>query len=156
MTRDTFGDLLDRREFSGTHNPNVADVRRVLRGCDSADASKVYLGKVQTGDGSCWHHVHPLELTVFDLTEADGAQYTITGDEVSMSTAFLYGTINVNPITYTDIGTLGDHISSEGPYPINTHEVQSAFAKYEFNAASEGILMCGSPDEVASDVSINR
>ena len=110
---------------------------------------------MQTGDGSCWHHVHPSELTVFHLTGADDTQYTVTGDKIFISTA-LFDTLLANPSLYTKIGKLDDHIRWEGPHPINTDEVQRKFSTYEFNAASGGVLMCGSPDEVASDVSINR
>ena len=154
QTQDTFIDLIDRRDFDGTHNPNVIDVRRSLRDCDSSDSSKVYLGKVRAGDGTCWHHVHPSELTVFDLTNADQSKYSISGNTVSMSTNYLYGTIEANPDVYTEIGKMDDHIPSKGPFPINTDEVQSAFATYEFNPSSGGVLVCGSPDEVASDVSL--
>ena len=128
-------------------------MKRSLRSCDSADVSKLYLGKVQTGDGQCWQHVHPSELNVYDLTDADAAQYTIAADNVvSMSTSFLYGTVEANPSIYTEIGKLDDHIQG-GPHPLNTEEVKSAFATFEFNAAEGAVLVCGSPDEVASDVS---
>eukprot|EP00957_Ditylum_brightwellii_P038223 2889332-Ditylum_brightwellii.AAC.1 len=62
--------LLDeRRDGRKDYNPTLKDVRRVLTQCDPSDEGKHDLGHVAGGGGgSCWRHVHPDHLNVYDLT----------------------------------------------------------------------------------------
>lgn len=127
-TLQLFRDLLDARDNdsgSVVHNPSVADVTRSLRACDAADSSKLSLGRVTTSDGSCWRHVHPLEMSVFDLTSfealhgggaaalrqyADGgtAAVPFPGDAAHSppNQKFYEGIVKMG---YPVIGKLGDH-----------------------------------------------
>ena len=54
------------------------------------------------------------------------------------------------------IGKYGDHVEIISgdktlPSPLNQPSVQDAFSILEYNPASQPILMCGSPNEIASD-----
>jgi hypothetical protein len=98
-TLKIFQDFVDVRDISHD-NDNIVDAVRKHRLCDAVDESKTYLGKVKASDGSCWNHAHISELDVFDLTGADGALYTITGN----TTVTLNGSPSLAPTTVAPAG----------------------------------------------------
>ena len=145
-TYKLFSDLVS--EKGDVYNPSVRTVTRQFRECDSSDMYKLDLGMVQASDGTCWKHVHDLEDTIFDLTGADLANYTVTGSVAQVSNAFVED-ILAHPI----IGTLDDHstIGSSPISPLDQQDVQDAFMTLEFNPSHEAVLICGSPGEVATN-----
>ncbi len=135
-------------------NPNVVDVFRSIRDCDAADDTKLELGNVRAGDGACWKHVHPLELSVLDLTSAPTTKYTkISGPKVTIDDmGWLYGEEDTGFSTYKNVGILDDHVPTAGsPFPLSDADVQDAFKSLDFNPNRAPVLVCGSPNEVASD-----
>ncbi len=148
-TYKLFSDLVSAKP--DVYNPNVRTVIREYRECDSIDAYKLDLGMVQASDGSCWKHVHDLEHTIFDLTGADLADYTVNGSVAQVSNAFVDGIVD-DP-SYPIIGNLDDHsvIDGSSNSPLAQQEVQDAFMTLEYNPSREAVLVCGSPGEVATD-----
>lgn len=148
-TLRTFADLISGSTVKEEdYNPSVVQVKRSIRNCDSADEFKLDLGAVQTGDGTCWKHVHRYELDVIDFTVADGSKYTMVGT----------ASVTINDMAWFDttafdvIGKLGDHVDLSGaPAPLNDGNVQNAYGTLDFNPNEGPVLVCGSPNEVASD-----
>lgn len=155
-TLKTFSDLISSKNMRTDidFNPNVVDVFRSIRDCDAADDTKLELGNVRAGDGICWKHVHPLELSVLDLTSAPTTKYTkISGPKVTIKDmVWLYGEEDTGFSTYTYVGILDDHVPTGGsPFPLSDAGVQDAFKSLDFNPNEAPVLVCGSPNEVASD-----
>jgi hypothetical protein len=148
-TYKLFSDLISAN--SGVYNPNIRDVTREIRVCDSIDVYKLDLGKVQLSDGTCWKHVHDLERSIIDLTDADPADYIVTGSVAQVSNAFLDSILN-DP-AYPIIGNLDDHTIIQGSSrsPLDQQDVQDAFMTLEYNPSRQAVLICGSPGEVATD-----
>ncbi|KAK1734850.1 hypothetical protein QTG54_014310 [Skeletonema marinoi] len=148
-TYKLFSDLISAKPY--VYNPSIRDVTREYRECDSVDTYKLDLGMVQASDGTCWKHVHDLEHSIFDLTGADPADYTVSGSMAQVSNAFVDGIVNdpAHPI----IGNLDDHIAidSSPKSPLDQQDVQDAFMTLEFNPTRQAVLICGSPGEVATD-----
>ena len=144
-TYKLFTDLISANP--GVYNPNIRDVTREIRECDSIDLYKLDLGKVQLADGTCWKHVHDLEHSIFDLAGADPADYNVTGSVAQVSNAFMDGT------AYPIIGKLDDHIVIDGSprSPLDQQDVQDAFMTLEYNPSRQAVLICGSPGEVATN-----
>ena len=144
-TYKLFSDLVSAKP--DVYNPNIRDVTREYRECDSVDTYKVDLGMVQASDGTCWKHVHDLEHSIFDLTGVDPADYTVSGSMAQVSNAFLDGILN------DPIGNLDDHIAIDGSpkFPLDQQDVQDAFMTLEFNPTRQAVLICGSPGEVSTD-----
>ncbi len=155
-TLKTFSDLISSRGMRTDidYNPNVVDVFRNIRGCDAADDTKLELGNVRAGDGSCWKHVHPLELSVLDLTSASTTKYTkISGSKVTINDmAWLYGEEDNGFSTYTNVGILDDHVpANNAPSPLSDAGVQDTFKSLDLNPSKGPKIVCGSVGEVASD-----
>ncbi len=156
-TVKTFSDLISSKGMRTDidYNPNVVDVHRSVRECNAADDTKLELGNVRAGDGTCWKHVHPLELTVLDLTSAPTTKYTkISGPKVTIKDmVWLYGEEDTGFSSYTKVGILDDHapITKNSPFPLSDTGVQDAFKSLDFNPNEAPKLVCGSPREVASD-----
>jgi hypothetical protein len=153
-TLDTFRDLIAGRDTrTEAHNPNVVTVRRAIRSCDDADADKLGLGSV-LANGACWKHVHPSHLNVVDLTEADSRKYTLTGVQASFAqhADYFYDAIH-GASAYPVVGALDDHVALDGdePSPLDQPAVQDAHRTHEYNPARGPVVVCGSPNEVASD-----
>ena len=148
-TLKLYQDMVDTRDH-WDFNDYIVDALRDHRICDIADQSKTYLGKVKASDGSCWHHVHQSEMNVFDLSAADKESYTISGNIATVTSmdAFNNGIASL-PV----LGKFRDHveIDTSVPSPLNDQEVQDKFKTYEYNPLGKPVLMCGSPEEIASD-----
>ena len=149
-TYKLFSDLISANPR--VYNPNIRTVTREIRECDKPlDTYKLDLGKVQTDDGSCWKHVHDLEYSIFDLTEADPSVFTVTGSVALVSNAFV-DSIRNDPV-YPIIGILDDHsvIDGSSKSPLDQQDVKDAFMTIEYNPSRQAVLVCGSPGEVATD-----
>ena len=148
-TIKTFSNLISGKGMTNNDfNPNVVDVHRAVRSCDTGDTTKLELGNVQVG-GNCWKHSHPSELSVVDFTTADVTKYTVTSSpRVTISDMDWFYTQSI-----TVIGALDDHIELDGsePSPLDDASVQDAYKALEYNPSEAGVLVCGSPNEVASD-----
>ncbi len=134
------------------YNDGIVDVNRDHKICDVDDRDKTYLGKVRASDGSCWHHVHGAEYDVFDFTTADASLYTVSGNTVTINGGMdvFYASIETLPV----VGRFGDHLDLDDddlPAPLTDQAVQDAYRTLEYNPGNVPTLMCGSPDEVASD-----
>ena len=133
---------------------NVIDAWRDHQVCDEADEGKTYLGKVKASDGTCFQHVHRSELEVIDITGLNETLYTISGNTVSFASMDIwYNDIEPNYMTF---GKLGDHVDIVNPpnplrYPLKDQAVQDAFKTLEYNPQGKPKLVCGSPQEIASD-----
>lgn len=156
-TLKTFSDLISSRGMRTdiNYNPNVVDVFRSIRDCDAADDTKLELGNVPAGDGTCWKHVHPLELSVLDLTSASTTKYTkISGPKVTIKDmVWLYGEKDTGFSTYKNIGVLDEHHvpTKNSLFPLSDAAVKDSFKSLDFNPNEAPVLVCGSPKEVASD-----
>jgi len=141
-----FVDTLDYWDF----NDNIVDALRDHRTCDATDEGKTYLGKVKASDGSCWNHVHQSEMNVVDLTGANETSYTIS-DNVAIITSM--DAFNTDIASLPVIGKYGDHVEIDNslPSPLNDKDIQDEFKTYEYNPQGKPVLMCGSPEEIASD-----
>jgi uncharacterized protein (DUF1800 family)/uncharacterized protein (DUF1501 family) len=148
-TIKTYSDLISGKGMTNNDfNPNVVDVRRAIRSCDAEDTTKLELGNVQVG-ATCWKHVHPSELSVVDFTTADVTKYGVsTSPRVTINDMVWFYT-QANSV----IGTLDDHVKLDGsePSPLDDASVQDAHGTLEYNPSKAGVLVCGSPNEVASD-----
>ena len=148
-TYKLFSDLISAKP--DVYNPNIRDVTREYRECDGVDKYKLDLGMVQASDGTCWSHVHDFEHSVFDVTGADPADYTVSGSMAQISNAFL--DVILNDSAYPIIGILDDHVAIDGSpnSPLDQPDVQDVFMTLEFNPSRQAVLICGSPGEVATD-----
>ena len=82
---------------------------------------------------------------MIDFTGAS-TSYTMVGSaRVSVS--------SMDYLNYPVIGKLGDHIKVDGnePSPLGNQDVQDDYITLDFNPAEGPVLVCGSPNEVASD-----
>ena len=150
-TYKVYQDMIQGLQTVGDRNQNVIDAERDFSVCDAADQGKTDLGKVQSYDGSCWRHVHIAEMDVVNLNGADPSLYTISGNTVTFnSTEVFESSIAGN---FPVIGKFGDHVEIDGstPFPLDQADVQDAYKTLEYNPAEQAVLMCGSPEEVASD-----
>ena len=156
-TMKTFSDLISGKGIRTdiNYNQNVVDVRRARRDCDAADEAKLEFGNVRAGDGTCWKHVHPLEFSVLDLTSAPTAKYTkrASGPFVTINDMeWLYGEEALNFPNHKNVGILDDHVPTKGsPFPLNDAGVENAYKSLDLNPDGAAVLVCGSPNEVASD-----
>ena len=148
-TLKLYQDTVDALDY-WDYNDLIVDSLRDHRTCDAVDETKTYLGKVRASDGSCWQHVHISEMNVVDLTGVDEALYTISGNVATVTSmdAFNNGIASL-PV----IGKYHDHVQIDNslPSPLNDQEVQDKYKTYEYNPQGQSVLMCGSPEEVASD-----
>mmetsp|Transcript_598 Transcript_598/g.1174 ORF Transcript_598/g.1174 Transcript_598/m.1174 type:complete len:1161 (+) Transcript_598:1495-4977(+) len=143
---------IDARTIFGDLNDDIVDANRDFKVCDVEDQAKTYLGKVRASDGSCWHHVHIAEMDVFDLSGADLALYTVSGNMASIVGGMeIFESDIMN--NFAVVGKFGDHVEIDTslPSPLNDEGVQDAYKTLEYNPSNKPILMCGSPEEVASD-----
>ena len=149
-TYKIYQDMIEGTPGIGDHNNDVVDVNREHLLCDVDDQAKTYLGKVMAADGMCWHHVHPSEMDVFDLTGADVALYTVSGNKVFIVSMEVFEDIVNN---HTIVGKFGDHvdIANSPPSPLDDPTLQAAYKILEYNPALHPQLMCGSLQEIASD-----
>lgn len=154
-TIKTFSYLISSKDTTNNDfNPSVVDVKRSKHSCDEADISKLDMGRIQAGDGSCWVHRHPSDLNVVDLTGADPAQYTLSGVYASFSSMdYFYNTVENSVTPFPVVGKLGDHVALDGsePSPLDTQAIQDTYKTLDYNPALGPVLVCGSPNEVASD-----
>jgi len=156
-TLNTFRDLISAKDTTTNYfNANVVTVERHIRSCDSGDSSKLELGRVKAGDGSCWVHVHPAEYNVIDLANAHTSKYSTTGSAsvtFSSSNMGYFYDIDDDDDTFPVVGMLGDHIELDNnePSPFDQQYVQDAYKTLEYNPSLGPVLVCGSPNEVASD-----
>lgn len=147
------------QQFVDTHdigylNEDIVDVIRDHKLCNVADEGKTYLGKVKASDGVCWHHVHPSEMNVVDLTGANETSYTISGNVATITSMDAFNNIIASlPV----VGSFGDHVevTSSSISPLNDQAVQDQFKMLEYNPQEKPILICGSPNEVANDPSLS-
>ncbi|KAL7541680.1 LOW QUALITY PROTEIN: hypothetical protein ACHAXR_011131 [Thalassiosira sp. AJA248-18] len=155
QTLRTFADLISGATIKDeAFNPSAVQVERSIRQCDSDDSVKLDFGTVQTGDGSCWKHVHIMELSVIDLTSADDSKYTMTGDATITINDYdwFYTTVYSDEATYPVIGKLNDHVElNGGPSILKDDSVRIEYMTLEYNPNGGPVLVCGSPNEVASD-----
>jgi hypothetical protein len=150
-TYKIYQDMIQGLQTSGDRNHDIIDADRDFSSCDVADQGKTDLGKVQAYDGSCWRHVHIAEMDVINLSGADPSLYTISGNTVTFtSTEVFESSIAGN---YPVIGKFGDHIEIDDspPFPLDQASIQETYKTLEYNPAGQSVLMCGSPEEVASD-----
>lgn len=129
------------------YNANVVHVQRSKRTCDPADETKLELGAILAGDGTCWKHVHADELSVYDFSSEDPAMYTLTSDATVSITdmEYFYAATATLPL----VGKLGDHVELDGsePSPLNNALVQNEYKTLEYNPSEGPVLVCGSPNE---------
>lgn len=157
VTQKTFSDLIGGRYIRTDidYNPNVVEVRRSIRGCDAQDDAKLDLGNIRAGDGTCWKHAHISERIVIDLTSADASKYTKTGSAtVTINDMdYFYNVLVADGSPHTLVGTLDDHVELDGsePSPLDDPAVKEAYTTLDLNPSEGPVLMCGSPNEVASD-----
>lgn len=128
-------------------NEDVYDLGRQFTRCDTDDEGKTDMGRVLV-DGECWWHVHPSEFNVYDLAGVDETSYIVTDGFATFHSIEAFEEVSSRPI-----GRLGDHVSSESgaAEPLDNDAVHAAYRTLEFNPSNEAVLVCGSPDEVASD-----
>lgn len=157
-TIKTFRDIIDAVSNNGSsqhYNANLVDVTRSVLECDLQDEHKYQLGNVKSSDGSCWTHVHPYELSVFDLTNVGPTEYNVISDNlVSITDAFLYKRLIVNgQQVHPLLGKLGDHVVLDGKEvpPLDDDIIQNQHKSMDYNPSNGAVLICGSPGEVASD-----
>lgn len=150
-TYELYQRLIEGNIDVGNRNEDIVDINRDNLMCDAADQGKKHLGKVATLDGACWHHVHPSERDVFDLTGADTNLYTVTGSGTALVESM--AAFEIIAADHAVIGKLGDRVEIDNslPSPLNDAAVRASFTTLEYNSARKPVLMCGSPDEVASD-----
>ena len=152
-TLKIYQDFVSARDIDYVKD-NVIDAWRDHQVCDEADEVKTYLGKVKASDGTCFHHVHRSELEVIDITGLNETLYTISGNTVSFASMDVwYNDVEPNYMTF---GKFGDHVDIGNPpnplrYPLKDQAVQDAFKTLEYNPQGKPKLVCGSPEEVASD-----
>lgn len=155
LTLRTFADLISGATIKDeAYNPDVVQVKRSIRQCDSGDDTKLDFGTVPTGDGSCWEHVHISELSVIDFTWADPTKYTVTGPATVTIDDYdwFYTTVYSDVATYPVIGKLNDHVElAGGPTILEDNDVRIEYMTLEYNPNEGPVLVCGSPNEVASD-----
>ena len=155
QTMKTFADLISGATIKDEdYNPSVIKVKRSIRGCDDEDTSKLAMGAVRTGDGTCWKHVHISEKDVIDFSNADSSKYTKTGSvTVTINDMdWFYSVVNQDEVTYPVIGKLDEHVSySNALAPLNDDAVKAAYGTLDYNPSEGPVLVCGSPNEVASD-----
>lgn len=149
-----YQDMIEGTQNVGDRNHDIIDANRQHQVCDVADQPKTYLGKVVAYDGSCWYHVHPAEMNVVDLSGVDGSLYSTGGNAATFASTEEFETTIAS--SHTVIGKYGDHVEITSgdntlPSPLNQTYVQGAYSILEYNPASQPILMCGSPNEIASD-----
>jgi len=136
-------------------NEGIVDVIRDYKLCNAADEGKTFLGKVKASDGACWHHVHPSEMHVVDLTGANETSYTISGNVATITSMDAFNNIIA---TLPVVGSFGDHVditSSTVISPLNDQAVQDEFKTLEYNPQEKPVLICGSPSEIANDPSLS-
>ena len=80
-----YQDMIEGTQNVGDRNHDIIDANRQHQVCDAHDMAKTYLGKVVAYDGSCWHHVHPAEMDVVDLSGADDSLYSTSGNAVTFT-----------------------------------------------------------------------
>ena len=139
----------------GYLNEGIVDVIRDYKLCNAADEGKTFLGKVKASDGACWHHVHPSEMNVVDLTGANETSYTISGNVATITSMDAFNNIIA---TLPVVGSFGDHVditSSTVIAPLNDQAVQDEFKTLEYNPQEKPVLICGSPSEIANDPSLS-
>lgn len=123
-------------------------------GCEFSvdDQQKTDLGKIKSAhDGSCWRHVHPEEMNVIDLDEANFTSYTIAGSVATITTSTeVFESEAPNRFI---AGKYGDHleIDSSLQAPFDDPAIQNDYKTLEYNPSGNFVLMCGSPSEVGSD-----
>ena len=151
QTIKLFQDIIDQRDHK--LNDNIVDAVKSWRACDTADETRnpfPFLGKVKTSDGSCWKHSHKNDMNVYDLSSVAGVDsYINPGSSVISVSEALYDIIR----DLIPIGRFGDHLQVNGDLkaPLNGGDIQAAFKSYVYNPAAKPVLICGTPNEVASD-----
>lgn len=175
-TQAIFQALLEYKTNSDaeSYNADLKDVRRYYKSCDAEDVDLWDLGLIQDSAGTCWKHVHPKHLNVYDLTNfitgesnhtagnhsflselAETGQFVLSFPNDAAHAAAnqkFFDTIVNHPEFYPVLGKLGDHILYDDlPVDLQTEEIRDAFQTHSINPAGDGVVICGSVGEVASD-----
>jgi len=155
------------RRSSDTKNAFMRDVLNEVGGCHANDIdAKDFLLDV---NGKCWKHVHQDHLQVFDFTywtyrdthpgnsnrRNPIKEFAEDGDGLFfLDYPGWHGMDRwvVNRGFVTEVGRYGDKLSySEFPPLLRTEEIAKAFGGESFSMDGAGVLVCGSPFEVAND-----
>ena len=169
-------------EDSTNPNPRLKDVeRQQTQTCNETDFDRYYLGYIKTttdgGVETCWHHVHPLHLNVYDMTKFTEPNQHIGGPDkikkwaetYKAETGILYfpshhhhngnerffDTIANHPNDYPLIGKLDQAIPYlDLPLNLQVRKVREKYVSVCGNDVQHGVVVCGSRGEVANDPSL--
>jgi hypothetical protein len=171
-TEDVFA-LLLQPGYDDPHNPKplLKDVQLYFTHvCHESDQDRFELGLINGKDSTCWKHVHPQHLNIYDVTylinnqtnaenitewaENDEAILRFPGDTFDNQWFFDH-VHNHRHVLYPLIGKLGD----VEPYEdlreeLQSEEVADKFGEITVNPGGKGVVVCGSLGEVANDPSL--
>eukprot|EP00547_Thalassionema_nitzschioides_P008451 CAMPEP_0194227304 /NCGR_PEP_ID=MMETSP0156-20130528/42790_1 /TAXON_ID=33649 /ORGANISM="Thalassionema nitzschioides, Strain L26-B" /LENGTH=2008 /DNA_ID=CAMNT_0038959783 /DNA_START=685 /DNA_END=6711 /DNA_ORIENTATION=- len=173
--------LKQKIQSSSNTNSFLKDVN-VKGGCDipntTPDPTVLDDGvKIKIDDGECWQHVHKDHLSVYDMTywtkidthpgnkvAADQGKPNPIKKFAKSGEAFLVYP-DWHPMSrwedhknmFAKIGLLGDNVAFKDlPSYMRLESVAEHFGIIGTSPSGEGVLVCGSPNEVANDLSLGR
>lgn len=163
ITADALGALLQN---SADGNPHMREIVFPSVGsCDGGDEDGDGTDDINekgydiNAEGTCWRHVHQDHLSVFDFTAAKSTSEVQTVANSGSTRLVLPATDqmihgwNNNRHLFIEVGRLGDEIEFKNlpTDELRTEAIARAFGADGIFTDGTGVMVCGSPGEVAND-----